>query len=822
MTRGTVFALSGGMETLGRDVQYAFRGLVRTPGFTAVACLTIAIGTGANATVFSFVDALLFRPTRGVQDPSRVAAIYTSDFSSGPYGATSYLDYLSIQEGTNAFTGIAASRPVAGFATILDHVERLRVAEVTPEYFEVIGLQAARGRTFADEDAAADAPAVAVISDQLWARVFNSDPAALGSSFELNGIHHAIVGIAPPGFDGLDLGSGTEVWTVLHPSSAMQNVRGNRGLAVTGRLAEGVTLEQAQIQLAGIAERLARDYPESNRGTLEAPDRPRPITALIHQRMPPQFRGEVRTAGGVMMGAALLVLLTACANVSNLLLTRATTRAREMAIRLALGASRPRLVRQLVVEALMLGAAGAGAGLLIAMWLADALPSFFPPEQARMLAAGVDVRVVVFCLGLACGASLIFGLAPALQALRPSAIAALRGETAHSRESPLGARLRRSFVVVQVALAFVLLVSSTLLVRSLRNSFDADLGFNTRSVVLARLEIPPGLPEAAGRAYFGRAANRIATLPGIQSVSFASTPPLSRANRRSFSVRGYQPRPGEDMELPMNIVGARYFETLRIPLIAGRAFDDRDTPLGAPVAIVNEIVAARYFNGEAVGKSIVEGQDQELEIVGVVPAGAYLSVQDPPAPMVYYPMTQAYSPWMTMAVRTAVTPESVVDLIARELRAVDSRVAITRTTTMESHLGEVLANDRITAALVGVCGVLALGLAMVGVYGVVSYSVALRAREIGVRMALGAREWDVVRLVLSEGMTLTIMGAIAGAAVAFGATRLLKSMLYLVSPTDPTTFLVVPAGLALVALLATWAPVRRALHVQPMVILREE
>lgn len=818
-----LLARSSGMESLVQDVQYAFRGFMRTPGFTAIACLTLAIGTGANATVFSFVDALLFRPARGVEDPSRLVAIYTSDFSSGPYGATSYPDYLSIKQEVPAFTGIAAVRQTAGFALIDRRVERLRAAAVAPAYFDVIGLRAAHGRTFNADDAAGDAPAVAVISDQLWSRLFNSDPAALGSSLELDQVPHTIVGIAPPGFDGLNLGAGTEIWTVLQPSPQMLTARGSRGLALIGRLAIGVTLEQAQAQLDGIADRLARAFPATNLGTLHAPERPRPMTAVIHTRMPPQFRAEIRMASAVMMAAALLVLLTACANVSNLLLTRATTRSREMAIRLALGSSRARLVRQLLVETMLLGAAGAGAGLLVAMWLSDALPSFFPPEQARLLAAGVDTRVIAFSLALAAAASLIFGLAPSLQALRPSAIGALRGEAGHAREGPLGARLRRGFVVLQVALAFVLLASAGLLVRSLRNSLEADLGFGTRSVVLATVELRPGVLEFHGRAYFHEALARVRATPGVESASLVASPPLTRASRRDFTVRGYQPRPGEDMELPFNSVEPRYFETMRIPVLAGRAFDDRDVPLGAPVAIVNEIVAMRYFNGNAVGERIIDGSGQELEIVGVVPAGAYLSVQDPPVPMVYYPASQRYSPLMTFVARTAVTPESLVEPIARELRGMQTPgVAVTRTTTMDGHLGEVMAGDRITAALVGACGVLALGLAMIGVYGVVSYSVVLRTREIGVRVALGARDRDVMRLVLSEGFRLTMAGAAVGAAAAFGATRLLGSMLYLVSPTDPATFAVVPVALALVGLLATWIPVRRALRVQPMIILRQD
>jgi predicted permease len=471
----------------------------------------------------------------------------------------------------------------------------------------------------------------------------------------------------------------------------------------------------------------------------------------------------------------------------------------------------------------LLGLAGAAAGLLVALWTSDALPSFFPPEQAQMLDAGVDARVMAFCLLLSGAASLVFGLAPVLQALRPSAATALRQNTERSGESRLGARLRRGFVVVQVALAFVLLVAAGLLVRSLLNAVGADLGFGARRAVVASVEIPTHeMTPEVGDAYYREALARVRGLPGVEAAALGRTLPLSRASRRGFRVEGYQPRPGEDMELPINIVGPGFFEALRLPLLGGRDFDDRDTPSSTSVVIVNEVVATRYFGGNAVGQRIRDSRGTVLEIVGVVRAGVYLSVQEPPAPMVYYPLSQSYSPSMTLVARTAIDPAAVAESVRRELRRAHPGVAVFRITTLEVRLGEALAGDRLTASLVSVCGLLALALAMVGVYGVVAYSVVLRTREICVRVALGARPWHVVRLVLADGLGLTLAGAALGAAAAPAVARLLGSLLYLVSPTDPRTFAVVPLTLAAVTILAVGLPVGRALRVDPMAVLRQE
>lgn len=812
------------MDILRQDLRYAVRGLARTPGFAVVACLTLALGAGVNAVVFSFVDALLLRPVAGVRDPASLVAVYTSDFSSGPYGETSYPDFVSIEEQATTLSALAAyADGDVAIVRIGDHVERLRLANVAPDYFEVLGLRAARGRLLTEADAGGDTAPAVVISHALWSRAFGSAPGAIGSTVAIDGRSYTITGVAPPRFDGLELGSRDDIWRILEPPPASPAERGSRGWSLVGRLAPGASIEEARAELSAIADRLARAYPGTNLGTLGQPDAPRPMTVVPHHRLGPQFRGEVGWIGGVMMAAAFLVLLTACANVANLLLSRASGRSREMAVRLALGATGGRLVRQLVAESLLLGAAGAAAGLLLALWTADALPSFFPPEQAGLLDARVDARVIVFSVALAGVASLLFGLVPAVQVRRPALAAALRQGPTQAGGSRRATRLRGGFVVAQVALAFVLLVSAGLLVRSLSNALDADLGFATRDAVMAYVEAPSSeMTPSEITAYYREAVARVRAVAGVDAASLVRTPPLSRASRRGFQADGYVPQPGEDMELPINAVSPGYFETLRIPVVAGRVFDGRDTASSQPVVVVNDVVASRYFGGDAVGRQWLAANDVALTIVGIVGSGPYLDVRSAPAPMVYYPIEQAVSSRMILVARTSVPAVSLADRVRDELRAAGGGVAVYRTTTLEAHLDEVLAGDRLTASLVGACGLLALALALIGVYGVVAYSVSRRTRELGVRVALGARPRHLAGLVLGEALGLTLVGTGVGAVAAFAATRLLASRLYLVSATDAPTFAAVPVALAVVGLLAAWLPARRALGVDPIRALHEE
>ena len=814
------------MDSLMMDLRYAFRGLAKSPAFTAIAVLTLAIGTGANATIFSFVDSLLLRPASGVTRPSSLTAIYTSDFSSGPYGDSSYPDYLALKSDATAFTELAAYQDDAiAVLRIGDATERARVAVVSGAYFSMLGVRPALGRLLTDSDTHANAPPAAVISHALWRRGLGSDPGVLEKTISVAGNAYTVVGVAPAEFTGLELGRAFDLWTPLVEHAAAPAERGNRGLSIVGRLREGVTRQQAQAQVSTIAAALARAYPDTNLGTLAQPDQPRPMSVMRHTRLHPAFRGEATMIGAIVMGAVVLVLVLSCANVAALLVSRAAARAPQVAVRLALGATRGRIVREALTESALLGVAGGTLGLLCAMWTAGALPSFFPPDQAALLDARVDWRVAMFTFAVALLGSLVFGAVSAAHASRatPDVALHLRGDSARASETPRSTRFRRSLVVVQVAVALVLVISAGLLARSLGKAFGVDLGFGARAVVLVSVELPAQeLSEVQGHAYYSDVVARVRGLRGVEAAGFVRTLPLGGGPRRGFRIDGYEPRPGEDLELPYNIVDPGYFDAFKIAVVAGRTFTDRDRAGAARVAVVNDVLARRYFGGRAVGRTLHDSSGAELEIVGVVRSGRNWSLHAAPSPVVYYPLAQAYSPRMTLAARTPSDPAAYADTIRRQMREVHHGVAIYRLTTLDAYLAEALAGDRLTTALVTTSGAMALVLAAVGLYGLVAYAVVRRMREIGVRVALGARPHDIMRLVLGEGLMVTGIGIACGAAAAFAATRVLASMLFGVSATDPAIFVAAPALLFLVTLAAAWIPARRALRLDPILVLRQE
>jgi putative ABC transport system permease protein len=806
-----------------QDLRYAVRGLLRSPGFTAIAVLTLALGTGANAAVFSFVNALLLQPPSAVSHPGELVSVFTSDFSSGPYGQTSYPDFVSLARDTDAFASLAAYEDVGrAVITAGDIAEMVRVSRVSGQYFHTLGLAPAHGRLLAHADMTLGPSTVAVISHRLWLSAFGGNPDHIGRTARLAGVPLVIAGVAPRGFESLRLGQSHDVWVPISPSDEDPLPRDRRGLEVIGRLRSGVTLDQAQAQVSALAAELARAHPETNRGTLQDPDAPRPMVVRWHTRLHPSFRGEVGALSVVLMATVGLVLLIACGNVAALLLSRATARAREMAVRLALGAGTRRLMRQLLVESLVLAALGGAFGLLFALWTVDVLPSFFPPDQARLLAARVDMRVAAFTALVAGLSSLAFGLAPALQAVRPSAASALRADDSRAGDSRVGTRLRRLLVAAQIALAFVLMVSASLLTRSLSGVLAADLGFATRSAALASIELPPSMAAAEAAAYFDRLLARIRRLPGVEAATLTRVLPLSGSPRRGFQPEGYVPRPGEGRELPINIVDPAYFQTLGIPLLQGRLFEAQDGPRSARVAIVNEPLAERYFGGRAVGRTIRDSWDRDLQIVGVVGAGPPRSPLAAAQPMVYYPLAQEASPRLTLVARTSGDPRALIASIRREAAAVDPRVPVFRPGTLEGLLDEALTTDRLMSALVNASALMALLLALIGVYGVIAYGVGRRTREIGVRMALGAARGDLLRLVLGEGAGVTLAGIAIGGVAAAAAARGLEALLPGVKGSDPIAFAVVPLALLAAALLAAWIPARRALALEPSLVLRQD
>lgn len=813
------------MDTLLQDLRYAVRMIAKSPGIAAIAFLTIGVATGANATVFGFVSALLLRPAPGVVEPGSLISVFTSDYSSGPYGSSSYPDYLSLKSDAPAFSRMAAELDnSAGVVQIGERVERVPVSSVTPEYFDLLGVKPALGRLITAGDAEPGAPDVVVIGYNLWSRTLAKDPLILDTTLTANGRTYSIVGVVAEGFEGLDLGGAVQVWKPLVPPPASPQARGNRSLSIVARLRDGISLREAQTQVSGLAARLAQAHPESNLGTLQAPTEPRPMFVLQHTRLPPDLRPTVEAVGAILIGAVGLVLVIACANVAGLLVSRAISRDREMAVRLALGAGRLRIVRQLLTESLLLGIGGGVCGLLLALWTADVLPSFFPAEQARLLDTSVNVGVVSYIAVLSVASSLLFGLAPALHASGTASAISLRASAGRTSDGRGGTRLRRVLVAGQVAAAVVLLVCSGLLVKSLANALEADLGFGTREGVVATAELPDTVAELQGLQYYSAVLERVRGLSGVRGAAFVRNLPLSRSSRRGFQVEGYQPKPNEDMELVINVASPGYFETMQIPLRQGRTFDSRDRAGAPAVAIVNDLLAARFFGNNALGKKITDSSGRAMEIVGVVQAHKYLTVQEPPVPTVFYPLEQEYRPRMTLVARVDRSPVGMIDPIRRMMNEVNARVPVYRAMALSSHFDESVAADRMTTSLVALCGGMALLLATLGVYGVIAYAVVRRAREIGIRMALGARPPDVIRLILTEGLSVTGFGAALGLVAAALTSQALGSLtpLYGVNPTDPLTYAVVPALLVCVAVIAAMPPTRKALRLDPNVVLRQE
>jgi len=608
----------------------------------------------------------------------------------------------------------------------------------------------------------------------------------------------------------------------LNPATA--GTREDRGLAVLGQLRDGVSLAEARAQLATLAAQLAREYPRSNLGTLERPKEPRPFSVLPASRIVPQQRAQVARVATVLMGGVGLVLLLACANVASLLLSRTTTRAREIAVRRALGASGPRLLRQLLTEAAVLALASSAGAMIFAAWTADVLPSFFPPEQAAALDVSPGLRVALFALGLSALSALLVGILPALRAIRPPLAAALRGAAGDITERT-AARSRTVLVVAQIAIACVLLVIAALLVQSVSNQLHADFGFSTRRALLATVDVPASMEAQQGRAFYDDARARVTALPGVEDAAWCRTLPLSGGSRRGFKPEGYVARPGEDIELTYNVVSPEYFATLGIPLVGGRVFtaDDRRPPIqAAPIVVVNEIFARRFFGGRAIGRRLTDSGGTVLEIVGVVRSGKYGSVSEEPAAVVYYPLGQLYSPRMSLIVRAAIPPERLADAVRREVRAASGDVPIFRVVTLQAHLEEALSAERLSASLVAVCGGLSGVLALVGLYGAVAYLVARRTREIGVRVALGAQPRHVMALVVRHGLGLALAGIGIGLVAAVLFASLLRSMLYGVSPASPLTHTAVGAGLAAVAALAAYVPARRAVRIDPARALSQD
>ncbi len=816
------------MGSLLQDIRYGVRMLLKQPGFALIAVVALALGVGANATIFSFVNGLVLRPIEGVTEPERLAAVYTSDYDSGIYGASSYPDYVDFRDQVDAFEGLAACEETVMSLTGVDEAERLRGAYVTGNYFDVLGVGARFGRMLQPaDDVTPGAHPVVAISHSVWQRRFGGDPGIIGKTLALDGVPYTVVGVGAERFRGLRLGQPPEFWIpMMMESVGTLNKRGNRGIEITGRLKSGVTPEQAQSELTTLASRLAQSYPETNLGTLERPNEPRPVTVLRESRIEPAAQRNLWFVSLLLFAVVGLVLLIACANVANLTLARTSMRRREIAVRLALGASRWRLVQQLLTESTMLALVGGAAGLLLALWAVDLLPSFFPPEAAGGLDLSLDWRVLAFTFSVSVLTGLLFGLAPALQASRPNLIPALKEDAGGSGYGPRRLSLRNALVVAQLALSLVLLIGAGLFLRSLRQSIAFDPGFTTQNLLLASLETRGAkLSKEQGQAFYQQALERVGGLPGVSAVSLTRNVPISGGgSRRTVEIEGYQPQPNESTELNFNVVGSAYFKTMNIPVVAGRDFNQQDREGGPGVVIINEELARRYFPGQnAVGKRLrLDSEQRPAEIVGVARNARYRDLREATLPFIYVPLAQEYRPGMTLLVRTTVDPAKVLPSVRSKIQSLNRDVPVYAVKTMTEHIGAALAPDQMLTVLLSVFGGTALLLAVTGIYGVMSYMVARRTHEIGIRMALGANRADILKLIVRQGMTLIIIGVALGLALAIGLMRLVASLLFNVSTTDSLTFGGISLLLAAVALVACYVPARRATKVDPLIALRYE
>jgi predicted permease len=806
-----------------QDIRYGLRMIVKAPAFTALAMLALALGVCANTTIFSLVNGTLLRPLTGVKDPSTLVALYTSDYSSGLYSASSYPDYVDFRKQADAFEDLAASEQIQRNSMGESEAERLRGVIVTGNYFSVLGIKSQLGRTLQPADEQPPNAQAVVISDGLWRRRFNANPNVVGQTLSLDGKPHTIVGVTDPSFRGIRFGPPPEFWIPMSTASHQATSRrDDRGIEITGRLKQGINVEQAQTQLTTIAARLAQAYPESNLGTLARPNEPRPVTVVRESRVGPQAQGvwRVSTLLFIVVG---LVLLIACANVANLILARASARRREIAVRLALGASRMRLIRQLLTESLLLALLGGAAGLFVTQWTIGLLPKLIPDNEAAGLDLSTDWRVLIFTLGISVLTAILFGLTPALYATRLNLLPSLKVD---DKASVRGRhRLRDALVISQLALSLVLLISAALFVRSLQAAIGFDPGFAVQNLLIASLETRgTNLNQQQGRALYEQALERIGSLPGVQAVTLSAVVPISGGGeRRNITLEGYQPQPNEDTELNTNVVGPNYFNTMGIPFVAGRDFNTQDREGGPLVVIVNEELARRYYSGNAVGKRLQIGTNTPfIEIVGVVRTVKYRSLREEPLPFIYIPWSQEYQPGMTLMVRAAGEPASLAGVVRNEIRGINKDVTMFSLQTMSRHISDQIAANRMVAVLLSIFGGGALLLAAIGIYGVVSYSVAQRTHEIGVRIALGAEQRDILKLIVGQGMVLVFVGAGIGLLLAFGVTWALQSLLFGVSATDPLTFTVVLLVLVGVALLACYLPARRATKVDPLVALRYE
>ena len=818
------------MRNLLQDLRYGLRMVWKNPGFTLVAVAALALGIGANTAIFSVVNSVLLRALP-YEDSERLVSLYTtSQPDAVPTGPFSYLDYLDFRAQTEKLEHLAAFQQVGTvMSTGSDEPERVRGTEATASLFATLGARAALGRVYTEEEDREGAQGVVVISDGLWKRRFGSDPGVINRDVKMGlaGRTVTVIGVMPPGFKFPSDAEQVDYYVPfvaanMRSDRDSMNNRSSRFIPLVGKLKKGVTVEEASAEATTIAGRLAEQYPEFNTNQ-------RVRLVGMHE----DLVGGYRRALLILLGAVGFVLLIACANVANLQLARAASRGKEIAIRTALGATRGRIVRQLLTESVLLSLVGGALGLLLAWWGVDLLVKVSPANVPRLAETAVDSNVFFFTFAVSALTGFVFGLAPALQASKLDLTETLKEGGRTGAEGARRNRLRSLLVVTEVALSLVLLVGAGLLVKSFWRLTSSDPGYSPERVLALRVALASTrYPDEESRAgFFARAIERVTAVPGVEAAGVSSLLPLGgRDIFNTFNIAG-RPAfgPGQQQGARSYMVSPDYFRAMSIPLRRGRAFSASDTRGAQPVIIVNEAFARKYFpEGNALGESLIldDANNQPLpprEIVGVVGSVRYEGLNDKEQPEYYVPFAQSPDTSGEIVVRSSAgDAASLASTVRAALKEVDANLLIWETRTMDELVSRSVAPQRFNVMLLGLFAALALVLASVGIYGVMSYTVAQRTHEIGIRMALGAQAADVLRLVVRQGMLLALAGVGIGLAAAFALTRVMSSLLFGVSATDATTFVTVPALIVTVAFLACFIPALRATRVDPMMALRYE
>jgi macrolide transport system ATP-binding/permease protein len=819
------------MQTLMRDLRQGFRVLARNPGFASVAVLSLALGIGVNTAIFSAVEALFLRSVP-VEDPSRLVSVLTLDQRNPGYMNQSYPNYKDYRDVNQVFSGLALYTSMPLSLNQGGEPQRILGQIVSGNYFDVLGVRPVVGRGFLpEEDRAPGEHAVAVISYGLWTRKYNSDAAIVGRTIHLNGRQFTIVGVAPKGFRGINLMVAAEVWVPMmmydqvFPMARAFNSRRALLFVCIGRLKNGITRGQAEAGMKTVAAQLEQTYRSDNEGRTVM------LLPLAEATIHPRVRGEFLRAGQLLSAVVALVLVIACINVGNLLLARAGTRRKEIAIRLSLGSGRGRIIHQLVTESVLLALLGGMVSTIFAWWGTALLWSLRPPflgsDEVR---PALNVRVLLFTATLSILTGVLFGLVPALQASRPDLVTELKERTSQFLGTRKRASVRRLLVTGQLALSLVALIGAGLFIRSLQNAERVDPGFETgHLLVLCYDVVTNAYTEARGREFHGRVLERVRALPVVESASLAANYPFGPAIARTIFIEGQETSSGAKGTLVLlNHVEPEYFQTVGIPLTQGRSFTPLDDKNGPRVAIINQIMANHFWPSKegstaAIGKRFrFFGENEPWQVVGIARDANYLTLGEKPRASMYVPLAQLYSSSATLHVRTAGDPATVLNTIRREVQMLDANLLLRLVQTMPEIINESLWAPRTGARLLSGFGLLALTLAVVGIYGVISYSVSQRAREIGIRMALGATPWKILREVLGEGAGLVGAGLAAGLGCALLVMHLLASFLLDVSTFDPLTFVAVSLLLGAVALAACYLPARRATTVHPATALRWE